>query len=94
MNNPQPERVKVYVTQYVLTSGVFLMEARISECGRFVTGKTPLGAYHNTFTIGKSAFFTLEEAKAIFEKRKASAIKSAEKKIKKLKSLEFSFTEC
>lgn len=90
MNNPQPERVKVYVTQYALTSGVFLMEARISACGRFATGETPLGQY-NTFTIGKSAFFNFEEGKADFEKRKASAIKSAKKKLQKLKELNFNF---
>ena len=91
MNNPQPKPIKVYVTEYALTSGVFLMEARISECGRFVSGKTPQGEYHNTFTIGKSAFFNLEEAKADFEKRKASSIKSTEKKLQRLKNLEFSF---
>ena len=91
MNNPQPEPVKVYVTKYVLTSGVFLMEARISECGRFVTGKIPQGVHYTTFTIGKSAFFNLEEAKADFEKRKASSIKSTKKKLQRLKNLEFSF---
>lgn len=91
MNNPQPEPVKVYVTKYVLTSGVFLMEARISECGLFVTGKIPQGGYYTTFTIGKSAFFNLEEAKADFEKRKASSIKSTKKKLQRLKNLEFSF---
>lgn len=92
MNNPQPKLQKVYVTEYALTSGVYLTEAEISKCGRFATERKPLGAY-NTNTLGKSAFFTVEEAKANFEQRKASAIKSAEKKIKKLKTLEFSFTE-
>lgn len=98
MNNPQPKPIKVYVTEYALTSGVFLMEARISECGRFVTGKIPRGEmafevllWDKTFTIGKSAFFNLEEAKADFEKRKASSIKSTEKKLQRLKNLEFSF---
>ena len=92
MNNPQLEPVKVYVTQYALTSGVFLMKARISVCGRFATGKNALGQY-NTYTIGKSAFFNFEEAKADFEKRKTSAIKSAKIKLQKLKNLEFSFIE-
>ena len=93
MNNPRPEPVKVYVTKNALTSGVFLVEARISACGHFATGKNELGHYY-TYTIGKSAFFNFEEAKADFEKRKTSAIKSAKKKLQKLKNLEFSFTEC
>lgn len=88
MNNPQPEPQKVYVTKYALTSGVLIMEARISECGRFATEKNALEHY-NTFTIGKSAFFNLEEAKADFEKRKASSIKSTKKKLQRLKNLEF-----
>ena len=77
------------------------MEARISEWGHFVTGKIPQGViafevvlWDDTFTIGESAFFNLEEAKADFEKRKASAIRSAKKKLQKLENLEFSFTEC
>jgi hypothetical protein len=92
MNNPQPKLLKVYVTEYALTAGVYLTEAKISKCGRFASGKNQFGL-DTVHTIGKSAFFTVEEAKANFEKRKASAIKSAEKKIKKLKALEFSFTE-
>ena len=93
MNNPQPKLLKVYVTEYALTSGVYLTDAEISECGRFARGKNQFGL-NTAYTLGKSAFFTVEEAKANFEKRKASALKSAEKKIKKLKTLEFSFTEC
>jgi len=93
MNNPQPEPVKVYVTEYALTSGVYRTEAEISKCGRFASAKNQFGL-NTSYTLGKSAFFNLEEAKADFEKRKASAIKSAEKKIKKLKSLEFSFRDC
>jgi len=93
MNNPQPKPVKVYVTEYALTAGVYLTEAEISECGRFARAKNQFGT-DTAYTLGKSAFFTVEEAKANFEKRKASALKSAEKKIKKLKNLEFSFTDC
>ncbi len=93
MNNPQPKLLKVYVTEYALTSGVYLTEAEISECGRFARAKNQFGT-DTAYTLGKSAFFTVEEAKANFEKRKASALKSAEKKIKKLKNLEFSFTDC
>jgi hypothetical protein len=93
MNNPQLKLLKVYVTEYALTAGVYLTEAEISECGRFARAKNQFGA-DTAYTLGKSAFFTVEEAKANFEKRKASAIKSAEKKIKKLETLEFSFTDC
>lgn len=93
MNNPQPKLLKVYVTEYALTSGVYLTEAEISECGRFAMGKNQFGL-NTTYTVGKSALFTVEEARANFEKRKASAIRSAEKKIKKLETLEFSFTDC
>ena len=70
MNNPQPEPQKVYVTGYALTSGVFLVEAEISECGRFARAKNQFGL-NTAYTLGKSAFFSVEEAKAIFEKRKA-----------------------
>lgn len=93
MNNPQPEPQKVYVTGYALTSGVFLVEAEISECGRFARAKNQFGL-NTAYTLGKSAFFSVEEAKAIFEKRKASAIRSAKKKLQKLENLEFSFKEC
>ncbi len=92
MNNPQPKLLKVYVTEYALTSGVYLTEAEISECGRLASGKDQVGR-HTMHTLGKSAFFTVEEAKANFEKRKASAIRSAKKKLQNLKNLEFSFTE-
>ena len=92
MNNSQPEPLKVYVTEYALTSGVYLTEAEISESGRFASAKNPFGI-DTSYTLGKSAFFTIEEAKANFEKRKAFAIRSAEKKLQKLKNLEFSFTE-
>lgn len=93
MNNPQPKLVKVYVTEYALTSGVYRTEAEISECGRFARAKNQFGL-NTANTLGKSAFFTVEEAKKDFEKRKAFAIRSAEKKLQKLKNLEFSFTEC
>ena len=93
MNNPQPEPQRVYVTEYALTSGIYLTESKISDCGRFASGKNQFGM-DTTNTLGKSAFFTVEEAKANFEQRKASAIKSAKKKIKKLETLEFSFKDC
>ena len=92
MDNPQPKPVKVYVTEYALTAGVYLTEAEISDCGRLANGKNQFGA-DTVHTLGKSAFFTVKEAKANFEQRKASAIRSAKKKIKKLETLEFSFTE-
>ena len=90
MNIPQPELVNVYVTEYALTSGVYLTQAKMSECGRFVCGKNQLGV-KTSHMLGKSAFFTLEEAQENFEKRKASALESAAKKINKLIHLEFSF---
>ena len=93
MNNPQPKLAKVYVTEYALTVGVYLTEAEISDCGCLANVKNQLGR-DTLHILGKSDFFTVEEAKANFEKRKASAIKSAEKKLQKLKNLEFSFTEC
>jgi len=93
MDNPQPKLLKVYITKYALTAGVYLTEAKISDCGRFASGKNQFGL-DTVHTLGKSAFFTVEEAKANFEKRKASTLKSAEKKIKKLKKLEFSFKDC
>lgn len=92
MNNSQPKPVKVYVTEYALTAGVYLTEAKISDCGRFARAKNQFGT-DTAYILGKSAFFTVEEAKANFEKRKAFAIRSAEKKLQKLKTLEFSFTE-
>ena len=93
MNNPQPKLLKVYVTEYALTSGVYLTEAEISDCGCLASGKDQVGR-DTMHTLGKSVFLTYEEAKKDFENRKASAIKSAEKKIKKLKNLDFSFKEC
>ncbi len=94
MTNPyQPEPQKVFVTRYALTSGVYRTNSYFSNLkyGAFV--KNPQGAIV-TLKIGKSVFLTYEEAKKDFENRKASAIKSAEKKFKKLKNLDFSFKEC
>ena len=90
MNIPQPELVNVYVTEYALTSGVYLTQAEMSKCGQLVSGKNPRGV-KTAHTLGKSAFLTVEEAQADFEKRKASALESTAKKINKLIHLEFSF---
>jgi len=88
MNNPQPKLVKVFVTENSLTSGVFKAEAEISDCGRFAVVKNLIGV-DAVYILGKSAFFTAKKAKANFEKRKTSAIRSAKKKLQKLKNLEF-----
>lgn len=93
MTNPYlPKPQRVYVTAYALTSGVYRTNSYSSNLNYVAFVKNPQGAIV-TLKVGKSVFLTYEEAKKDFEKRKASAIRSAEKKLQKLKNLEFSFTE-
>ena len=92
MDNPQPEPQKVYVTRYALTSGVYRTDSYFSNVKYVAFVKNPQGAIV-TLKIGKSVFLTYEEAKKDFEKRKASAIRSAKKKLQNLENLEFSFKE-
>ena len=93
MTYPQPEPQRVFVTRYALTSGVYRTDSYSSNLYYVAFVKNPQGAII-TLKVGKSVFLTYEEAKKDFEKRKAFAIRSAEKKLQKLKNLEFSCTEC
>ncbi|QDB71388.1 hypothetical protein Mic1_19 [Microcystis phage Mic1] len=93
MTNPQPKPQRVYVTRYALTSGVYRTNLYSSNLYYTAFVKNPQGAIV-TLKFGKSVFLTYEEAKKDFEKRKAFAIRCAERKLQNLKNLEFSFTEC
>lgn len=92
MNNPEPETRRVYVTRYALTSGVYRTDSYYSNLQYVAFVKNPQGAIV-ALPIGKSVFFTYEEAKKDFEKRKAKAIWSAKKKLQNLKDLDFTFKD-
>ena len=92
MDNPQTKSQRVYVTRYALTSGVYRTNFFYSDLKHLIFVKNPQGAIV-TLKIGKSVFFTEEEARKDFEKRKAKAIRSAKEKIQKVKDLQFSFKD-
>lgn len=78
--------MKVYITKYVLTSGILEKEARINEYPdskprAFVNGD------YSSYGIGTEAFYTLDEAKKNAEKRRMRKIESLKKQIKKLENL-------
>lgn len=80
--------MKVWVTKYWSTRGVYQEEVKRSESdpNRYVYLK---GKFHQQFILGSDAFEDREEAAAWVEKDKTRKIKSLEKKIEKLKAFIF-----
>lgn len=83
---------KVFITKYALTQGIIEKETEITiykssieepiECAR-VIGEWP------GYTIGKEAFYTLEEAVKKAEEMRKRKIASLRKQIEKLEKMEF-----
>lgn len=73
------EAMKVWITKYALTTGVFVMNAEIVD-GKYASGG-------NVFTID---FVTSEtEAKGAFERKRKAKIASLKKQITKLEAAKF-----
>lgn len=79
---------KVYVTKYALTGGV-----RRNDVVKLWTSDLSGRTYADAYELGKDAHVTLDDARAAFEKMRASAIKSAERKLEKLRAMKFEVKE-
>lgn len=82
---------KVFITKYALTQGIIEKETEITIC------KSPIGEPIECacveewpgYTIGKEAFYTLEEAIKKAEEMRKKKIASLKKQIEKLEKMEF-----
>lgn len=85
---------KVYVTKYALTDGVRLYEVE-KLWSSAVSGReyAVVVGHYGAYELGKDAHVTIADAEKAFEKMRASAIKSAEKKLEKLRSMKFEAKE-
>lgn len=80
-------KIKMFITKYVAAKGGEILEkiGKI-EAGRFYPDG---GEVWNSFTVGKEAFESREDAVADAKKRVAKKIKSHEQSIAALKALTF-----
>jgi hypothetical protein len=81
--------MKVFITKYALTSGIFSIEAQIKRDMAFY--KRPTGSF--TEHAGKNEWFSCQD-KALerAEEMRIAKIKSLDKQIKKLSSMKFEMT--
>lgn len=83
---------KVYVTKYALTGGVRLGRVQKVWTGG-ASGRTYVDVNSCAYVLGKEAHVTHGGAVDEFERMRASAIKSAEKKLEKLRAMKFEVKE-
>lgn len=92
---------KVYVTKYALTDGVRRCEVKNLKTHHHVRSEQDYvtvvweGGYNgeSSFALGRDAHVTLADAEDAFDKMRASAIKSAEKKLERLRAMKFEVKE-
>lgn len=80
--------MKVWVTKYWSTNGVYQAEVKRTKSGpdRYVYTTE---RFSQQFVLGRDAFEDKEEARAWVDKDRARKIKSLEKRITKLKAIHF-----
>lgn len=84
---------KVYVTKYALTDCVRRREVKKLWTSD-MSGKTYANfSDYSSYELGKDAHVTIDDAREAFEKMRASAIKSAEKKLERLRAMKFEVKE-
>lgn len=76
--------MKVWITKYALTTGIFEMNAEIVD-GKYASGKTPRGGAIFTREFAKSAAEAAKKGDAM----RKSRIASLKKSIAKLEKLKF-----
>ncbi|HDZ9010909.1 TPA: hypothetical protein RUY31_003619 [Klebsiella quasipneumoniae subsp. similipneumoniae] len=82
--------MKVFVTKYALSSGPFVVEAKIMFKGNMASWEA--GGYTQT-AHGKDFWLNEEEALADCERRRLAKIKSIDKQRKKLEEIKFTIAE-
>lgn len=75
----------MYVTKFALTDGIRHVECRPTSSVGYVL---PQGLY-NSAKVGKDVHETREAAEKRFEQMRAAAIKSAEKRLARLRAMTF-----
>lgn len=87
---------KVYVTKHALTDGVRRHDVKSLWCPES-SGRTYADVgkdnFHKLYLLGRDAHVTIADAEQAFEKMRASAIKSAEKKLERLRAMKFEVKE-
>lgn len=78
--------MKVWVTKYALTEGVYEVEVRKTQSPSYVAGKGPRDNYHGE---GRQWHRTEAGALAKAEQMRLAKIKSLQKSISRLEQLEF-----
>lgn len=82
------EPIKVWVTRYALTRGIFTQDVIQTSIPAMVKTQ-PLQRYYPSLYYNKPDWhLTEQEARADWERRITKAIAAAEKKIKKLKAID------
>ncbi|PLR48663.1 hypothetical protein CYR40_05725 [Chimaeribacter arupi] len=84
--------VKIYVTKYALTSGIFATEAVVDEEKRMASYKLP-ESYFAECVHGKDFHLTKEEALSRAEEMRIKKLQSLDKKTKQVSSIKFDIKE-
>lgn len=81
---------KLYITKYALSEGVVARERLSTDSDGWARVSWP-GGFNNEawFRIGKDAHETKADAENAFENMRASAMRSAERKLLKLRAMRF-----
>ena len=84
--------MKIWVTKYALSSGVFSTEAKVDEANKRAQIKRP-GDYWAWNAFGNEFHTTEEAARARFDELKQKKLASLRKQIAKIEALEFTVKE-
>ncbi|MPU29098.1 hypothetical protein FVB13_08045 [Escherichia coli] len=79
----------VYITRYALTTGAFSVEAEILDDGNTAAYFVGYEGKYISYAHSGEFWFSESEAIADCERRRSNKLNSLEKKIKKLKSINF-----
>lgn len=79
---------KVFITKYALTKGILEKEAEICNCGNGHIRAYVKGEF-SSYSLGKEAFRTREQAMEGAEKMRLKKIASLKKQIEALEKMKF-----
>lgn len=81
--------MKIWITKYALTTGIFSVEAedKLTEYGAAAFKRSP--EHYTEFVSKNDFYYSLEHAKEHAEKMRIKKIKSLENQIKKISEIKF-----
>ncbi len=83
---------KIYVTKYALTTGIFSIDADVSEDGKMALYKQS-GSRFTEFAHGNEFHLTKEGALSRAEEMRIRKLQSLDKKVKQLSAMKFEVKE-